>query len=45
MKAYEQTIHLLETLKLKGMVNCLDEELNEAEGQKVFSPPSKEARC
>jgi DNA replication protein DnaC len=35
MKAYEQTLHLLDTLKLRGMVRCLDEELNEAEGQKV----------
>ena len=35
MKAHEQALHLLHTLKLRGMVNCLDEELNEAEGQKV----------
>ena len=35
MKAYQQTLHLLETLKLRGVVKCLDEELNEAEGQKV----------
>ena len=35
MKAYEQTLHLLDTLKVRGMVGCLDEELNEAEGQKV----------
>jgi hypothetical protein len=35
MKAYEQTLHLLGTLKLKGMLKNLDEELNEAEGQKV----------
>ena len=35
MKAYEQALHLLEALKLKGVVNCLDEELNEAESQKV----------
>jgi len=35
MKAYEQTVQLLDTLKLKGVLNSLDEELNDAEGQKV----------
>jgi len=35
MKAYEQTLHLLDTLKLKGIAANLDEELNEAEGEKV----------
>lgn len=35
MKAYEQTLHLLDTLKLKGILSNLDEELNDAEGQKV----------
>ena len=35
MKAYEQTLHLLETLNLKGILANIDEELNEAEGQKV----------
>lgn len=35
MKTYEQTVHLLDTLKLNGVLNSLDEELNDAEGQKV----------
>jgi len=35
MKAYEQTLHLLHTLKLKGIWANLEEELNEAEGEKV----------
>jgi DNA replication protein DnaC len=35
MKAYAQTLHLLDTLKLKGILKNLDEELNDAEGQKV----------
>jgi len=35
MKAYEQALHMLEALKLKGVVNCLDEELDEAESQKL----------
>ena len=35
MKAYEQTLHLLETLNLRGILANIEEELNEAEGQKV----------
>ena len=35
MKAYEQTLHLLDTLRMKGILKGLDEELNDAEGQKV----------
>lgn len=35
MKAYAHTQQLLETLKLNGAAKCLDEELNEAESQKV----------
>jgi len=35
MKAYEQTLHLLDTLRLRGILDSLDEELNDAEGQKV----------
>ncbi len=35
MKAYEQTLHLLDTLRLRGILANLDEELNEAEGEKV----------
>ena len=35
MKNYEHTLQLLDTLKLRGIVGNLDEELNDAEGQKV----------
>jgi DNA replication protein DnaC len=35
MKAYEQTLTLLETLQLRGISKRIDEELNEAESQKV----------
>jgi DNA replication protein DnaC len=35
MKAYEQTINLLDTLRLKGIINKIDEIINDAETQKV----------
>ncbi len=35
MKAYEKTIHLLNSLKLRGILSKLDEEINEAETRKV----------
>ena len=35
MKNYEHTLQLLDTLKLRGIVGNPDEELNDAEGQKV----------
>jgi len=35
MKAYEQTLQLLSCLKLKGIVNRLDEEINDAESKKA----------
>jgi len=35
MKTYEQTVNLLGSLKLKGMVNRLDEEINDAESTKA----------
>lgn len=35
MKAYEQVLTLLETLQLRGIRKRIDEELNEAETQKV----------
>ena len=35
MKAYEQTMHMLDSLRLRGIMKGLDEELNDAEGQKV----------
>ena len=35
MKAYEQTLQLLSNLKLKGIVNRLDEEINDAESKKA----------
>ena len=35
MKAYEQTVDLLGSLKLRGMVSKLDEEINDAESTKA----------
>jgi DNA replication protein DnaC len=35
MKAYEQTMNLLNSLKLRGILSRLDEEINEAETRKV----------
>lgn len=35
MKSYEQTVHLLNSLKLKGILSMVDEEINDAESQKV----------
>lgn len=35
MKAYEKTMHLLNSLKLRGILSKLDEEINEAETRKV----------
>ena len=35
MKAYEKTMHLLSSLKLRGILSRLDEEINEAETRKV----------
>jgi DNA replication protein DnaC len=35
MKAYERTMHLLNSLKLRGILSKLDEEINEAETRKV----------
>ncbi|KKM54004.1 hypothetical protein LCGC14_1553870 [marine sediment metagenome] len=35
MKAYEKTMHLLSSLKLRGILSRLDEEINEAETMKV----------
>lgn len=35
MKAYEKTMHLLNSLKLRGILSRLDEEINEAETRKV----------
>ena len=35
MKMYEQTVDLLSSLKLRGILRGLDEEINEAEGQRV----------
>ena len=35
MKAYEKTVNLLDTLKLKGIIKRLDEEINNAEVGKV----------
>jgi len=35
MKAYEQTLTYLNTLKLKGIANGLDEMINDAEIKKV----------
>ncbi len=35
MKAYEQTMHQLNSLKLRGILSSLDEEINEAEARKV----------
>jgi DNA replication protein DnaC len=35
MKAYEQTVQLLSNLQLKGIMKRIDEEINEAETQKV----------
>jgi DNA replication protein DnaC len=35
MKAYENTMHLLNSLKLRGILSKLDEEINEAETRKV----------
>ena len=34
MKAYEHTLHLLNSLKLKGILKSIDEEINDAESQK-----------
>ena len=35
MKAYEQTLSLLKTLNLRGVVNSLDEVINDAEIRNV----------
>jgi len=35
MKSYEHTLQLLDALKLRGIAGKLDEEINDAEGQKV----------
>jgi len=35
MKSYEHTLHLLNSLKLKGILSRVDEEINDAESQKV----------
>ncbi|MGA1825736.1 MAG: IS21-like element helper ATPase IstB [bacterium] len=35
MKAYEQTLNLLDTLRLKGIINNIDEIITDAETQKV----------
>jgi hypothetical protein len=35
MKAYEQTVDLLSSLELRGMVSKLDEEINDAESKKA----------
>jgi len=35
MKAYEKTVNLLDTLKLKGIIKRIDEEINNAEVGKV----------
>jgi len=35
MKAYEKTVNLLDTLKLKGISERIDEEINNAEVGKV----------
>ena len=35
MKTYEQTVHLLNSLSLKGILSRVDEEINDAEARKV----------
>jgi len=35
MKTYEHTVHLLNSLKLKGILSRVDEEINDAEARKV----------